>query len=183
MVQEPRLGAHGEAHAPGRGEPRPHAPTRDVGQPAGGMTGPRTPAAAPHEISWIEDGRVLLLILRGFWDDDASAAFERGVRSALASGAGEAFHAVCDATALTVQRSETQERIQRLLDEMRSAGMVAGGVVVESALLKLQVGRTVDLDRTRFFPDRSKAIAWARQQLPRRAERKPTPERATPVRD
>lgn len=115
-----------------------------------------------YEISWIDEGRILLLSLSGFWDEATAIGFDRAMRSALAHATGKPFQAVCDASGLAVQRPETLERIQGLLDDMRSAGMEGGAMVLTSALLRMQVGRTVDRTRTSYFDNRAEAPAWVR---------------------
>ncbi len=117
-----------------------------------------------QKIEWIEGESILLLTLAGFWNEAAVTSFESSTRSALARRAGERFYAVCDASKMNVQSADTQRRVQCLLDEMRSAGMAGGAMVVTSALLKMQLGRTVDRDRTRYFDNISEAVAWARAQ-------------------
>lgn len=120
---------------------------------------------ATHRIEWLDDGRILLLELAGFWDGAVAEAFERDTRARLAVASGGTFHAVCDASTMTVQSADTQRRIQQLLDEMRAAGMAGGAMVVTSALLRLQAMRTVDRDRTTFFDTRAAALAWARARI------------------
>ena len=115
-----------------------------------------------QKLEWIEDGRILLLTLAGFWDEASVASFEDATRYALARRTSEHFYAVCDASEMNVQSGETQRRVHHLLDEMRSAGMIGGAMVVTSALLKMQLGRTVDQGRTRYFANIADARAWAR---------------------
>ena len=125
------------------------------------MNDPRASDSSPFYISFDDSRAMIRYRMTGLWDEDIFARFREACLLHMRQfyARGEPFDLLGDLTEFPTQPAKLNEQREALVHEAIALGLRKCGVVTNSQLVKLQLGR-LSSERYAFFTTETEALAW-----------------------
>ena len=116
-----------------------------------------------YELNW--NGNLLVVTGTGFWQPELMARYERDLKDKLRLAPASGFGFLVDLSQSPAQDGAIVERHGQTTDWLEAAGCHASAMVIDSALLRMQVKRAsggrIPLAQ---FGTRAEALTWLETQ-------------------
>ena len=125
------------------------------------MNYPRASDSSLFNVTFDGSRPMIRYRMAGLWDEDIFARFhdECLLHMRRFHLRGEPFDLLGDLTEFPTQPAKLNERRERLVHEAIALGLRKCGVVTNSQLVKMQLGR-LSSERYAFFTTEAEALAW-----------------------
>ena len=125
------------------------------------MNDPRASDSSPFEISIDSSRPMIRYRMAGLWDEATFALFHEAclLHMRKFNVRGEPFDLLGDLTEFPTQPAKLNERREMLVHDAIALGLRKCGVVTNSQLVRMQLGR-LSSQHYAFFPTEAEALAW-----------------------
>jgi hypothetical protein len=125
------------------------------------MNDPRASDSSPFEISIDSSRPMIRYRMAGLWDEATFALFHEAclLHMRKFNVRGEPFDLLGDLTEFPTQPAKLNERREMLVHDAIALGLRKCGVVTNSQLVKMQLGR-LSSQHYAFFTTEAEALAW-----------------------